>query len=112
MQAGELRHRITIQRITKEKGTDGETKTVYRDLATVWAKANGLYGKEWWDAKDYGAEGTVEFTIRQNAAPSLRVEDRILFRGRLYNIFSVDNVLFSDKFLKIKAAADLTYKGE
>lgn len=39
----------------------------------------------------------------------LDVEKGILFRGTLYNIVSVDNTLFQDNFLKIKATADLTH---
>ena len=51
----------------------------------------------------------VEFTIRYGAVKDLTVKDRILFRGTLYNIVSVDNTLFQDNFLKIKATADLTH---
>lgn len=111
MQAGELRQRIEIQRLKKCIDEHGATKTVYLPLKTVWAKANGLYGREWWDAKEYGSENTVEFTIRYNAVKDLTVQDRILFRGQLYNIFSVDNVLFRGEFWKIKATADIERGG-
>ena len=119
MQAGDLRHRIEIQRIIKRREADKSIRTEYRTIKTVWAKVNGLYGREWWEARKYGAEGTVEFTIRYGAVylnykkyrwvKDLTVKDRILFRGTLYNIVSVDNTLFQDNFLKIKATADLTH---
>ncbi len=109
MQAGDLRHRIEIQRIIKRREADKSIRTEYQTIKTVWAKVNGLYGREWWEARKYGAEGTVEFTIRYGAMKDLTVKDRILFRGTLYNIVSVDNTLFRDNFLKIKATADLTH---
>lgn len=102
MQAGDLRHRIEIQRIIKRREADKSIRTEYRTIKTVWAKVNGLYGREWWEARKYGAEGTVEFTIRYGAMKDLTVKDRILFRGTLYNIVSVDNTLFRDNFLKSK----------
>lgn len=111
MQAGDLRNRIEIQRLKKEPDENNITKVSYYPLKTVWAKANGLFGKEYWTAKEYGAENTVEFTIRHNACRDLSTQDRIVFLGQIYNIVSVDNVLFQNKFLKIKAYADLTEGG-
>lgn len=111
MQAGDLRNRIEIQRLQKTVDENNVTKVGFYTLKKVWAKANGLFGKEYWTAKEYGAENTVEFTIRQNACRDLTVQDRIVFRGQIYNIVSVDNVLFQNRFLKIKAYADLTEGG-
>lgn len=105
MQAGDLRHKIEIQRIEKGEDEMGGTTTEYRPLKRVWAKVNGLHGKEWWEAREYGGEATVEFIIRQNACPDLTKKDRIAFRGLLYNIEQIDNVLFQDRFLKIRATA-------
>lgn len=111
MNAGELRQRIEIQRPRNGQDADGFEETSYFPLKTVWAKANGLFGKEWWEAKSYDAENTVEFTIRYNACKDLTIRDRILFQGRLYNITSIDNVLFQNAFLKIKATADISAEG-
>lgn len=105
MHAGELRHRIEIQRI--EKSMDGVfTETEYVPLKTVWAKVNGLYGSEKWTAAEYGAERTAEFTIRYAACPDLTVKDRLKFRGTIYNITHIDNVLFRNHFVKITATAE------
>ncbi len=105
MQAGDLRHRVEIQRI--EKRQDGHfIETDYLPLKTVWAKVNGLYGSEKWTAAEYGAERTAEFTIRHSACPELSVKDRLKFRGTIYNITHIDNVLFQNHFLKITATAE------
>lgn len=111
MDAGALRQRIEIQRPVCGRDENGFEMVKYCPLKTVWAKVNGLFGKEWWEAKSYDAENTVEFTIRYNACRDLTLRDRILFRGRLYNITSIDNVLFRNEFLKIKGTADLSGEG-
>ena len=53
-------------------------------------------------------ERTVEFVIRYSACRDLTEKDRILFRGNLYNISSIDNVMYRNEYLKIKAVADIT----
>lgn len=104
MQPGELRHRLEIQRLQKKK--EGVfTKTDYTPIKRVWAKANGLYGSEKAETDRYEAERTVIFTIRQAACPDLTVKDRLCFRGQLYDITHIDNVLFRNEYLKITAMA-------
>ena len=104
MQAGELRHRIEIQRLQKVV-EHHVTTTQYHTLKRVWAKVNGLHGTEKWEMDIYEAERTAVFTIRYLSCPDLTVKDRILFRGKLYNITHIDNVLFTDAFVKITAVA-------
>lgn len=111
MQPGELRNRIEIQRLTKTQGIYGDTKISFLPLKKVWAKVNGLHGKEYWEAKEYGVERTVEFVIRYSACRDLTEKDRILFRGNFYNISSIDNVMYRNEYLKIKAVADITERG-
>ena len=100
IQAGDFRHRVEIQRIVKTTERN-ITVTSYQPIKTVWAKVNGLYGREKWDEDVYEADRTAMFTIRYIACPDLTVKDRLLFRGKLYNITHIDNVLFQDGFLKI-----------
>ena len=105
MQAGELRRRVEIWRI--QKRTDGPyTEVEYMLLKTVWAKVNGLYGSEKWAAAEYNAQLIADFTMRYAACPDLRVKDRLRFRGVLYNITHIDNILFRDHFLKVTATAE------
>ncbi len=104
MQAGELRHRIELQRL-KKTVENHVTTTEYHTLKKVWAKVNGLHGAEKWEVDAYEAERTAVFTIRYQSCPDLTVKDRIFFRERLYNITQIDNVLFGDTFVKITATA-------
>lgn len=113
MNAGELRHRVTIQRLTKAVGENLVTKYTFLDVKTVWAKVNNLYGKEFWSAKEFAAENTVEFTMRYDSVKAatmdgrgeISVKDRLVFRGKVYNITSIDNGLYKDAYIKIKGMA-------
>lgn len=104
MQSGEMRHRVEIQRLIKVL-TGNVTTTDYQTLKTVWAKVNGLYGREKWEEDVYEADRTAVFTIRHIACPDLTVKDRLVFRGKVYNITHIDNVLFVNQFVKITAVA-------
>lgn len=104
--AGDLRHRITVERLQKYETDDGFTEMIYQQLRKVWASVNNLYGKEYWKAKEYGAENTVVFTIRYSAGKDIVAQDRIVYRGKLYNIQHVDNIKHLDEFVKIKAVAE------
>lgn len=104
MNPARFKYRITIQRGTEyEDEKTCVSKAGWVDYKTVWAGVNNLYGKEYWTAKQYGAENTVEFTIRYCACPDLSIRDRIKFNGRVFNITFVDNVQYKNETIKIKA---------
>lgn len=105
IQAGDLRHRIEIQRAQKTVNNTFTT-VEYLPYKKVWAKANNLYGKERLEAAEYDADRTVVFTIRKASAPDLTVKDRIKFRGMTYNITFIDEVLFRGDMVKITAVAE------
>lgn len=107
MRPEQLNRRITIQRQQSYEDEDGIAKETWQDKYYIWAGVNNLYGKEYWEAKRYEAENAVTFTVRFAACPDLKVSDRVLFDGRIYNINSIDNVLYKNEILKIKAVAVL-----
>ncbi len=103
LQSQDLTNRITILRKTSSPNEDGFEKDTWIEYKKVWAKANTLFGIEYWAAKEYSTEDTVVFTIRYNACPDLSINDQIMFKSRKFNINSVDNVLFKNEMLKVKA---------
>jgi len=118
MNAGELRHKVTIQSVRKTRGDNLVMQKEYVDVKTVWAKVNNLFGKEYWTAKEYAAENTVEFTMRYGSVKNIPVndepnadvreislKDRLVFRGKVYNITSIDNILYGNEYVKIKGIA-------
>nr|WP_243124107.1 phage head closure protein [Clostridium tyrobutyricum] len=60
-----------------------------------------LHGREYFEAAAVQAENTVKFTIRYT--DEIDTSMRILFKGSQYNINSIDNIKYRNKFIEIKA---------
>jgi len=102
MSIGEMRHRITFQRITpviNENGFEGEAPQEYK---TVWAAATNLHGKEYFAAKAVQAENTVKFTFR--FLEGIDQTMKILFQGKSYNINAIDNIKYKNRYIEIQAS--------
>ena len=87
--------------IIQKMQPSGEWADYYRCRAYV----NGLSGSEYWAAAAQQAENTVVFEVRwccrlSEIHPQIC---RIVFRGSVYDVKSVDNVQYNDRFIKIKA---------
>lgn len=108
MNPGELNKKITIQRVTNGKGSNLIKTQTWDDVKTCHASVKNLSGKEYWTAKEYGAEKTVIFIIRYNSLPDLNLNDRIKFNDKLFNITEIDNVLYKNEIYKIKAMEVIT----
>jgi len=97
MEAGKLRHSITIQVM--------DANETWSDLVTCQAQVNGLSGNEYWAASAEQAQNSVDFIIRfySSLADLAPQTTRILFRGRRYDVKSIDNFMYQDRSLKLRA---------
>ncbi|MBD1373717.1 phage head closure protein [Hazenella sp. IB182357] len=86
----QLRRRVTIQKSTKIKNSEGAFTTVWTDVATIWAGIKPLRGREYFQAAAVQAENTVRFHIRyrKGIEPAMR----ILYDSRIFDIQSVIDV--------------------
>lgn len=89
MQAGKLRHRITIQEPVVARNGFNEAITTWSAVATVWASVEPLSGREFFAAEHVQSEITHRIRVRYRAgiAPTMRV----VFNGRYLMIESVIN---------------------
>jgi SPP1 family predicted phage head-tail adaptor len=101
MEIGDLRHRITLQKLTTSVNESGFEVETWEDYKTVWAAASNLHGREYFAAAAVQAENTVKFIIRY--LPNIDTSMRILFQGRQYNIIAIDNIKYQNRFMEIKA---------
>lgn len=101
MKAEELKHRITLQLFTTVVNENGFEVETWVDFKTLWAAVTNLHGREYFAAAAVKAENTVKFTIRYTEG--IDESMRILFKGKEYNISSVDNIKYANKFIEIKA---------
>lgn len=97
MEAGKLRHKITVQVMNEEE--------LWIDLLTCQAQVNGLSGSEYWAASAEQAQNSVDFSVRYKpiVADLLPQTTRIIFRGHHYDVKSIDNYMFQDRSLKLRA---------
>jgi SPP1 family predicted phage head-tail adaptor len=101
MSASDLRHRITFQKFTTVVNENGFETEAWEDYKTVWASVSNLTGREYYQAAEVQAEKTVKFMIRYLS--SLTTDMRILFQEKQYNITSIDNIKYENKYIEIKA---------
>ncbi|MBI6132322.1 phage head closure protein [Serratia marcescens] len=85
MQAGKLRHRITLQKPEKVQNPDnGEMEDAWLDLTTIWAEVVPLSSREFVAAQAMQNAVTTRITIRYRQ--DIQPKYRILFRGKIFNI--------------------------
>ena len=97
MEAGKLRHSITIQVL--------DANETWSDRVTCQAQVNGLSGNEYWAASAEQAQNSVDFAIRYTPtlADLVPQTTRILFRGDRYDVKSIDNFMYQNRSLKLRA---------
>ncbi|OCA97871.1 phage head closure protein [Clostridium beijerinckii] len=101
MSIGDLRHRITFQRFTTVVNENVFESGAWQNYKTVWASVSNLSGREYYQAAAIQAETTVKFLIRY--VEDINTEMRIIFKDKQYNITSIDNMKYTNKYIEIKA---------
>lgn len=98
---GELDQRIILQRETLADDGMGGSTVALNTVATVWAKAIPLAGREGMRAARLDAAHSYTFVIRYRA--DLRESDRILWEGAAYNIRAIARHGGRELYLEIDA---------
>lgn len=82
MRAGQLRHRVTIQRIQEAQDAGGYEQQTPKDVATVWASVMAVSGNEYKRGiqVEAGITTIVEMRYRAGVTPGMRIkhDDRLL----------------------------------
>lgn len=85
MDAGRLRHRVTIQSVTETRDTSsGAIALSWADVATVWAAIEPLSGREFLAAQGEQAEVVARILIRFR--DDVVAKMRVLHGSKIYNI--------------------------
>ncbi|OLS02556.1 phage head closure protein [Tissierella creatinophila] len=101
MTIGELKHRITLQTLEAIVNENGFEEEQWIDFKTLWASIKNLHGREYFQAATVQKENTVKFIIRY--LPGIDTSMKILFKDKHYNITSIDNIRYENRFIEIKA---------
>jgi SPP1 family predicted phage head-tail adaptor len=93
MGAGALRDRVTFQRLVAGDDGYGNAVTGWADHLTVWADVLETPGREAVAAGRVEASRTATMRIRRSSQSlGLSAADRVLVRGRVWNIRSIGDV--------------------
>ncbi len=101
MKAGDLRHRVTIQRPTYQTDARGNRRKTWVNVATCWASMTDVSGRDFYAAQTYQAQDIVTFGIRWFGGIS--TECRILHAGQPYEIEQINHLGYKRDFMHIKA---------
>lgn len=94
--AGNLRHRIVLQRNVPVRSDTGVIEDDWQDVTSLWASISTQGGREFYAARQVNSDLTHDIVIRYY--PGVEEKMRVLFRDfkdnteRLYYIDSVFNV--------------------
>lgn len=100
-----LNSRITIKKLEKNVVNGRRQGIKETHLYTCWADILDLYGKELYEAINIKLENTIVFKVRYcNLIEKLRNKEdyTVEWNGSKYNIYDVDFMNYSKKFVKIK----------
>jgi len=87
--AGMLRHRITVQQMTEAPDSLGQMQETWNDLGTFWGLYRNLHGTEAMVAKQVKATAAGAVTFR-DLPVDLNEQMRLLFDGHTLGIVNVD----------------------
>lgn len=95
---GELRHRITIQKLNNSQNEYGEVSELWEDILNVRAGIYPISGKEFFAAETVNSEITHKVKIRYigGITPNMRIK----FNNRIFSIESVIN--FQERNIEIQ----------
>jgi len=95
MQAGKLWHEVVIQQRNETINDIGESVAVWVTYGNKYAKITFLSGSETLISNQVNSLLSNEITIRWDGG--VRADMRVVFKGRFYNIDSIDNIDERDK---------------
>jgi len=83
MDAGKLRHRVTLQDRQELQDTNGDISAEWVSIGDRWAAIESLSAREFLESQALQSRVTVRITMRYNAG--LTASMRILHAGKIYN---------------------------
>jgi SPP1 family predicted phage head-tail adaptor len=110
MRAGDLRHRVRIQKRSVVTDTFGAQSHVWTDVATVWADISPMSGRELLAAQAINVDISHVVTIRyqpQFASPKAVAAMRILYGERIFNISAPRDVDERHRQIELQCAEGL-----
>lgn len=84
MRAGELRHRVTIERISEAQDASGHEVQTSEEVGTVWASVTAVSGTE--SRRGIQVEAGVTTLVEMRYRDDVTSQMRLIHNGRTLNI--------------------------
>jgi SPP1 family predicted phage head-tail adaptor len=104
VEAGKLRHRVTIEAPSEGQDAYGEPASTWTPVTQVWASREDLTGREAYAAQQVRAEVTTRFGMRFRDGITAKM--RLLSDGIAYNVASVADPDGRKRTLVVMAARE------
>jgi len=105
MRAGELRHRLTFQSVTRARNAEMEFVETWADYITVWGAVLPNAGRKYYEALQANAEVSGEVRVRYRS--DIDATMRIKHGTRYLRIVSIKNPQERDREMVIYYREDL-----
>jgi len=89
LNAGELNHRITLEKNEPIKSSDGSPLENWVTVVSVWANYQAKSGREFFAAQRFNAEVNALFRIRYRT--DLTVKMRVKYKNRYFEILFLND---------------------
>lgn len=89
LDAGELRHRVTIQNVTKVSDNEGGFTSSWADANTIWAAIKSMRAKQIGEYRSINVEATHLIKVRGGI--DIEENQRIIFGIRIFEVLTVEN---------------------
>jgi len=97
--------KIEIQYLTEEQDDIGNDISQWTALFRPWAEVSGTGGREYYAAAQVNSENDMQFRIRYSSCMEgkLSSELRIVYKGLIYDVKHIDDVMEQHRELVIRA---------
>lgn len=103
IKAGDLRHRVQLQKPVTTINEKAKRITTWETVATVMAGKKDVSGREFFIAQAYHAEDVVTFTIRWRR--DVAATWRVVHHGTAYEVAEVNHLGYMLDFMQLKCKA-------
>lgn len=97
---GELRTKIVLEERKLEKDAGGFVKPITGRQIQTWCRWTNAHGQELWQADAAGSSRSATILIRYQ--PDLDETWRVIYRGNIWEIRSIDNVRERDEYQELR----------
>ena len=91
MQAGWLRHRITVQDKQVSRAQNGEEEITWPDHFSAWASVEPFRGREYLESKQVETDVDTRIRLRYQPGKQPLPRMRVVYGSRIFEIESVIN---------------------